>query len=457
MGMLCSYGMSYNAIPSAPVPPDAPSDTILKRGRPLAGAATLYHHKQYYAHQPIRSGSEIFVDYGESSVVDKSWYTQRPEIDEEPQDIGKLMRTGFCLDHIRPGPSAYGQGAVATRFLPSGTVIAPLPVLAVNRTSLDMTVGTALPDRSRPHHQLLINYCFGHPDSTLLLYPYSPVSNYINHGNPDNMVNAYVRWSSESPNLDQAVEMTAADVLESRHPLLLEVVASRDILPGEEVAIDYGNIWRTNFERHLATFDASRHGNFRDYAYSTKFNDEEMYKPVLTWLEQRAEPYPMNLETSCYYKYEGSKDPAVIPWPDPSFDPGARVTTATWTLPAPMIRSGQSSGRFPVHLHHNPALERHLRPCHILDRITVDESHGEEERYTVEIKNPGQHFESGDPMTAHLIPSGERHIVTNMPRAAIRFTDRIYTTDQNLPNAFRHEIGLPTGVFPDSWLDIRYR
>jgi hypothetical protein len=49
------------------------------------------------------------------------------------------------------------------------------------------------------------------------------------------------------------------------------------------------------------------------------------------------------------------------------------------------------------------------------------------------------------------IPNNEIHIVTHVPRAAIRFSDKPGTTDQHLPGAFRHEIGLPESLVPEAW------
>ena len=53
------------------------------------------------------------------------------------------------------------------------------------------------------------------------------------------------------------------------------------------------------------------------------------------------------------------------------------------------------------------------------------------------------------------VPTGQVHIVTQVPRHAIRFTDKIYTTDPHLPTAFRHEIHLPDDVFPEQWKDLK--
>lgn len=52
------------------------------------------------------------------------------------------------------------------------------------------------------------------------------------------------------------------------------------------------------------------------------------------------------------------------------------------------------------------------------------------------------------------IPSRRIHVVSGVPRIAIRFSDRLYTTDQHLDNAFRHEIGFPNDLYPEQWKDL---
>lgn len=44
--------------------------------------------------------------------------------------------------------------------------------------------------------------------------------------------------------------------------------------------------------------------------------------------------------------------------------------------------------------------------------------------------------------------------VTNLPKDSIRFVNRMETSDQHLPNAFRHPIGLPDGMFPEQWMNL---
>jgi hypothetical protein len=47
---------------------------------------------------------------------------------------------------------------------------------------------------------------------------------------------------------------------------------------------------------------------------------------------------------------------------------------------------------------------------------------------------------------------GEQIYVRNgVPRDAIRFWDLPYTSDLQLRNAFRHEIGIPDSILPEAW------
>jgi hypothetical protein len=45
-----------------------------------------------------------------------------------------------------------------------------------------------------------------------------------------------------------------------------------------------------------------------------------------------------------------------------------------------------------------------------------------------------------------LIPKGEMHVVNTIPRNAIKFVDKLYSTDMHLSNGFRHEIQIPENM-----------
>jgi hypothetical protein len=108
------------------------------------------------------------------------WATQQEfsetlakEMSLEQRSVEWIKENGRCVDHIVPGRSKLpyaGRGAIAQRFIASGDVVVPVPLLHImNRDRLamwgsknhDEQVGT----------QLLLNYCFGHEESSLLLCP----------------------------------------------------------------------------------------------------------------------------------------------------------------------------------------------------------------------------------------------------------------------------------------------
>ena len=102
---------------------------------------------------------------------------------QSSRSIEWLQEHGTCGDHIVAGPSTLrqaGRGAIATRDLPVGTILAQLPLIHVsqrNRLDVYPVVHNGdkppLPDRNgRKSSQLLTNYCYGHEESTLLLCPY---------------------------------------------------------------------------------------------------------------------------------------------------------------------------------------------------------------------------------------------------------------------------------------------
>lgn len=53
-----------------------------------------------------------------------------------------------------------------------------------------------------------------------------------------------------------------------------------------------------------------------------------------------------------------------------------------------------------------------------------------------------------------IIPQGQKHIVTNVPHYAIRFSHKIYTSDQHI-SGFRSHIFLKDGIFPSIWMDLK--
>ena len=400
---------------------------------PGAGAISHYYNFSFYTSRDVTAGEELLLNYGDL------WFEERMsrvtvEAGDFKRSVEYLLENGMCADNIKSDSSKIseaGRGAFATRFIPKGALVAPLPLIPLTKQSLEMsrTVTNGKSRKETIHgQQLLLNYCFGHPQSDILLYPYTVGVNFVNHANGDDgkyNANAELRWSNNPFHQSEWLTKSAAELLaQSLTGLMLDLVATRDIRPGEEIFIDYGSAWTKAWEKHVKQWEPVK--DAESYAPSYVMND--VVDRIRTKEEQeKYGQYPDNLQTACFYKYQ---DNAIQKKKHSQYDSDG-VTMIKWR-PSVGIQELQF-----------------LRPCTILKR-DEDKERGAS-RYTVQMLNrPGN-------MTPveERIPKEEvkRHIVEQVPRPAIRFVDKPYTTDQHLPNAFRHYIGLPEGMFPDAWMN----
>jgi len=321
-----------------------------------------------------------------------------------------LEENGQCLDNIRPGSSTIkqaGRGAFATRTLKQGAVISPAPLLHIHRDSLVMCGSQTKQYVQCEFEQLFLNYCFGHRDSSLLLYPYAPAVNFINHKSES--PNAYIRWSDRSHHHADWENRTVEDILSEPYAgLALEFVALRDISGGEEVFIDYGRGWEEAWNGHVEEWEAGPYD--ANYVPPSEF-----YKDLVvhTAVEQKSSPYPWNIMTTCF----------VAEYGDEYTGPYGRQHRWVQT-PSLFVYS----------------YDEH--ECKVLLRERLDE-------YRSSSIRPLQN----DLYTAQVMMYGKRLIISHIPRQAIGFVDRRYHSDQFITNAFRHEIDIPDDIFPTAWKD----
>ena len=243
------------------------------------------------------------------------------EVENSIRSIEYLEEHGKCVDNIVPKQSTIphaGRGAFATRFIPKGGLVAPVPLVHIaDKSKANMyaekkgPTGNIIRDEENiVHKQIILNYCFGHPNSTLLLFPYSSNVVYINHHSTE--YNAKLRWTNgfdfyhHKDWLEKSV-----DFLEDQWTagLMLEYVATRDIQPGEEVFIDYGEEWQNAWDEHVKKWEPTSKAS--DYNNMTWWTNEaetgngdpitayEMniadHIPIRTWSEQQINPYPLSL------------------------------------------------------------------------------------------------------------------------------------------------------------------
>jgi hypothetical protein len=328
-----------------------------------------------------------------------------------------LQENGLCLDNIQPTKTPnvndtdwnIGTGAKATRFLVAGSVVAPAPVIHLSRQHMGILLAdsddTAVQWRG---HQLLLNYAFGHPASSLLFFPYSPAVNLINHAGPGQKPNVAVRWSNrtahgESDEPHPWLAWTVDELLQQNKKagLLMEFYVLTDIKEGDAVLLDYGNEWQQAWDAHVAGWrppvNADTYITAWDYdhADTIPLDSDPNYPP--SWIQVRcfADKDLMEYEDDTEHEFYG--------W-------------YTWSETD------------------SDAMEDTI-PCRII-AFDIDEEGDKLYRIGLEDKDDGEIR------------------VRDVPWSGITFVDKDYTGNQFLRSSFRHEIGLPDTMIPSNWRDL---
>jgi len=178
------------------------------------------------------------------------------------RSIDWLDTNGKCIDHIVSDISTLegaGKGAFARRNLPKNTIITGTPLLHFpNEKWFDMYEYQTCEDgrmvrdiTNGPYgQQLLLNYCFGHPSTSLVLCPYGSGANYINHNKT--RANVKVRWSQDGVTNHHAewLQKHPNDFFEDYSTkVAIDYIAIRDISEGEELLLDYGDVWEDKWNQ----------------------------------------------------------------------------------------------------------------------------------------------------------------------------------------------------------------
>jgi hypothetical protein len=319
------------------------------------------------------------------------------------RDTAFLEENGRCMDNIIMGPSTIpqaGRGAFATRFLARDSIITGSPLLIIlDRSYLHMyhsktnAKGKHVRDTTRlMGHQLLLNYCYGHQDSNLLLIPYASGVNYINHN--QTKANVKIQWTPDGIISHNAsyFELDINDMKGEYKTLLsIDYIAQRDINPGEELFLDYGDEFEKAWNNHVKKWKPPKHSKF--YADAHTFNAKMKDSILRTQGEQEIDPYPRNLAMHCHPNLRKNDWREAIERND-----------IAWRIDKKGIR------------------------CDILSRSKLKEG-----------------------KFSYVVQFEQDAIRDGVPRSAIHFVDKPYTTDFHLEGVFRHEIGIPDEIFPKRW------
>jgi len=313
-----------------------------------------------------------------------------------------------------------GRGAFARRFIRKGAVVSPAPLIHLpNRDVLTMFDGEVVvsdegdedymvmrDEMKANHKQLLLNYCFGHRESTLLLCPYGYLSSLINHSHKE--ANTKISWSRKH-GLISHPEWFNQSLKEwggrNTAGLSFDFVALRDIEESEEILIDYGEEWENAWQNHANNYKSPR----PDYIPAFELNRRaELKVKTISEHDYRSEgvnvfcrrQYVLNfgLDLEEADDWEGYED-------EPHFTLG-------------------------------------IYPCQPVTRHNDDS-------YDVELiaKEYENAYDIG------LWPHHEvvSHILFDVPRDIFYFRDEPTHRDHHQTWSFRHDMRIPDEMFPEVW------
>jgi len=376
-----------------------------------------------------------------------------------PRTLDWIRNEGQCLDNLIPGFSTIpdaGRGGFAQRFIPKDSMVVPAPLLQImNRDSLlmydlilDEKTGKMKKDTSHlkpTSQQMLVNYCFSHPNINITLCPQSNAI-LINHCSTRKSYggdceskrgpNAKIRWTGDAgrkswdPKTQDWLKMNIGNIatLTNRakeRGLSFDIIASRDILPGEEVFIDYGIDWEVAWEKHVENWIPP---SVESYTPISQLNSS---MPILrTPKEIETNPYPDNAQMVCM---QGNQV-------DVGLSMGLKV------------ERGDGSFHFGKYF-----------PCRVIE---LEVSTNNKITYKVETSSQWKENvkDTCDKLNSKiaremctkesLSPTRKEPrswILENYPRESILFILKKYSNDEYLKGVFRHYITIKDEMVPSQW------
>jgi hypothetical protein len=328
------------------------------------------------------------------------------------RELDYLQENGVCMDLLRVKPSTIshaGRGTFAAVDMPAGTTVAPVPLIHLpKRSVLDIVENGVI-----VHSQLLLNYCFGHRESTLLLCPYGVASALVNHGPTPGSTrdtgnvptaNVKIKWSEKvtlHPEwLAMPIELWANDY---KAGLAFEYVALRDIRDGEEIFLDYGEEWETAWRRHVAD-----------------------WKPAERLVDHLNQDMDLVIPTESEWTWQCG---------DPNENPNA---VNVWCRD--IYREMQG---LPFH-------EGHAWPCKVISRTEASDGSLQYNAEIVIIDQGIVEEEQGDEVCHEQFDE----VLWSLPRDAFIFgaVDEVFDTREYiLHKSFRHDLRVPDDIMPDAW------
>lgn len=368
-----------------------------------------------------------------------------------PRTTDWIVENGMCMENLLPVQSEVkdaGEGAVAQFALHKGEIIAPVMLLHI--MNHDALSEFDYYSQEVVRTQLLMNYCMGHAESTVLLCPHTNAV-MVNHCSTrakdspckDKGPNAKYQWSTgwdPTSDLWRSTNKTLGELgSEYRRVLSMELVALRDIEPGEEVYVDYGTEWEEAWEKHVAEWVPPPSLPPQEGTWITAKEANDNAESVLEEFisgDLRKKVNRPHLFTGCYY-YASKHDKDKI----------YRKPNQKWkSMSDEYILDSYSDDGSEYVTDYTSHSDHSYWPCSVLyeeEKENGDSSNSA--TYTVRIHQ--SHWDRTLPWAENGVP----RILTNYPRDSIHFFVRPYESDQHLERAFRYPMAIPDDIFPEHW------
>ena len=480
MGVLSQYEPNFNAY-ARDVVISKPTSISRNNSSPGLGAFT-YLQRHFFSARDIKAGEEIFVDVGEEYVNRNLQYMPKRDkaeliikevvelaetsptffkhydeyMDTIKQVVGLydekssntlpfhdfkalsnyqiktnvtqwIIENGKCFDNIAVKESKIeqaGSGAFAKRQLKRGSLVTPIPLFHIRNKDIL--------NRQKGKEQLLLNYCFGHDESALLLCP-TTHGGYINHSKKPN---AKISWS-ESKEIHTLLKENLDDVDKLKWAVLsFDVIATKDIEENEEITINYGDSWQNAWNEHVSN---NPFGSLepKSYIYPNELSVHET-DDVRTVYDAN---YADNIETICAFTYEDETIEGYFEQLEDDY-PNEYLYRQNDIIPGDKLQDVISHFSLDGSHFNKPRSESYFWPCHVYYKQNADQ-------YMVRI------LQSPNEDMTYFTEENVPLMFYNYPRQSIYFTDGMYESDQFLDGVFRFPIGIPDDIFPKQWMDVK--
>ena len=261
-------------------------------------------------------------------------------------------------------------------------------------------------------------------------------------GHPDGP-NAVVRWSSGWDNDSIQWRNATLDEIDNKfgRVLSLEIIATRDIQPNEEVFIDYGIDWENAWMKHVEEWKRIPLPNKENFISAQEANSRS--GPIMKNLisndlrENVVHPY---LLIGCQYKIHRKIDFKNKNYTKPNKfwkTMTDQQILQTYGEDGSDYVYGDKSG----YINHR---EYSHWPCSILKEEGAGTG-----RYTVQIHQSP--LRSEKTRTTAWTENNVPRILTNYKQESIHYFIRPNSQDHMRPGVFRHHVGVPDNIYPNHW------